>query len=65
MFLHECFCFKNNKFCGECNKVFLVGEFEEHLKTHIAKNDKPAQQKRSPHPYKKKKLLLTKIMSTL
>ena len=58
MFLHEAFCLKNNKFCGECNKVFLVGEFEEHLKTHNAKNAQPAQQKRSPPSLPEKKVII-------
>ena len=42
MFLHEGFCLRINKFCPECNKVFLVQEFEEHLKTH--------NEKKSPTP---------------
>ena len=46
MFLHEGFCLRNNKFCPECNKVFLVNEFEEHLKTH---NEKKVE-KRPPPP---------------
>ena len=45
MFLHEGFCLRNNKFCAECNKVFLVKEFEEHIKTH---NEKNVQRKLSP-----------------
>lgn len=39
--LHEAFCLKNNKFCGECGKIFLVNEFEEHLKTHNEKKQPP------------------------
>lgn len=36
--IHQGFCLRNNKYCPTCSKVFLVGEFEEHLKTHnIAK----------------------------
>jgi hypothetical protein len=46
MFLHEGFCLRNNKFCPQCVKVFLVQEFDEHLKTHNEK--KPYQEKRSP-----------------
>lgn len=55
MFLHEAFCLKNNKFCPECNKVFLSQEFEEHLKTH---NEKNKQKKSSPPkiPEKKNKI---------
>ena len=41
MFLHEGFCLKNNKLCPECNKVFLIKEFEEHFKTHNIKKEKP------------------------
>ena len=41
MFLHEGFCLRNNKLCPECDKVFLVQEYEEHLKTHSIK--KPSQ----------------------
>ena len=37
MFLHEGFCLRNNKLCPECDKVFLVQEYEEHLKTHNSK----------------------------
>ena len=53
MFLHEGFCLRNNKFCAECNKVFLAKEFEEHLKTH---NEKNIQRKRSPPPKPEKKI---------
>ena len=53
MFLHEGFCLRNNKFCAECNKVFLAKEFEEHLKTH---NEKNIQRKRSPPPVPEKKI---------
>ena len=28
MFLHEGFCLKNNKYCPECDKVFLIQEFD-------------------------------------
>ena len=38
MFLHEGFCLRNNKLCPECDKVFLVQEYDEHLKTHNSKN---------------------------
>ena len=41
MFLHEGFCLRNNKLCPECDKVFLVQEYEEHLKTHSIK--KPSE----------------------
>lgn len=34
IFLHEGFCLRNNKLCPECDKVFLIKEFEEHIKTH-------------------------------
>ena len=37
MFLHEGFCLRNNKLCPECDKVFLVQEYDEHLKTHNTK----------------------------
>ena len=37
MFLHEGFCLRNNKLCPECDKVFLVQEYVEHLKTHNTK----------------------------
>ena len=57
MFLHEGFCLRNNKFCAECGKIFLVKEFEEHLKTHNAKNSKPPEQKRSPPPIPEKKVM--------
>ena len=46
MFLHEGFCLRNNKFCAQCEKVFLVQEFEEHLKTHNEK--KPHIEKQTP-----------------
>ena len=55
MFLHEGFCLRNNKFCPECNKVFLVQEFEEHLKTHNEKKSPPPQAKRSPPKIPEKK----------
>lgn len=32
--IHQGFCLRNNKYCPTCSKVFLAGEFEEHLKTH-------------------------------
>ena len=38
MFLHEGFCLRNNKLCPECDKVFLVQEYDEHIKTHNSKN---------------------------
>ena len=34
IFLHEGFCLRNNKLCPECDKVFLIKEYEEHIKTH-------------------------------
>ena len=34
IFLHEGFCLRNNKLCPECDKVFLIQEYEEHLKSH-------------------------------
>jgi len=37
MFLHEGFCLRNNKLCPECDKFFLVQEYDEHLKTHNTK----------------------------
>ena len=37
MFLHEGFCLRNNKLCPECDKVFLIQEFNEHFKTHNSK----------------------------
>lgn len=37
IFLHEGFCLRNNKLCPECDKVFLVQEYEEHIKTHNSK----------------------------
>ena len=46
MFLHEGFCLRNNKLCPECDKVFLIQEYEEHLKTHNSKNI--SNQKKSP-----------------
>lgn len=32
--IHQGFCLRNNKYCPTCSKVFIAGEFEEHLKTH-------------------------------
>ncbi len=46
IFLHKGFCLRNNKLCPECNKVFLFQEYDEHLKTHNAKNI--SNQKKSP-----------------
>ena len=46
IFLHEGFCLRNNKLCPECDKVFLVQEYDEHIKTHNAKNI--SNQKKSP-----------------
>ena len=57
MFLHEGFCLRNNKLCPECNKVFLVKEFDEHLKTHNEKKVEP--EKRSPPPIVPDKKVLT------
>ena len=49
IFLHEGFCLRNNKLCPECDKVFLVQEFEEHFKTHnIKKPPEKIPQKISP-----------------
>ena len=49
IFLHEGFCLRNNKLCPECDKVFLVQEFEEHFKTHnIKKPPEKIAQKISP-----------------
>ena len=45
MFLHEGFCLRNNKLCPKCNKVFLIQEFDEHLKTHNQKPKPPIPQK--------------------
>ena len=62
MFLHEGFCLRNNKYCAECCKVFLVKEFEEHIKTH---NEKNTQRKRSPPPIPEKKILINKEKPSL
>ena len=49
IFLHEGFCLRNNKLCPECDKVFLVQEFDEHFKTHnIKKPPEKIPQKISP-----------------
>jgi len=40
IFLHEGFCLRNNKLCPECDKIFLIKEFEEHIKTHNANKEK-------------------------
>jgi hypothetical protein len=55
MFLHEGFCLRNNKLCPECNKVFLIQEFDEHLKTHNEKKE----EKRSPPPIIPEKKVIT------
>ena len=60
MILHEGFCLKSNKYCPECDKVFLIQEFEEHLKTHTVKKANPPQKKKNLQKSKKKKLLLIK-----
>jgi len=39
IFLHEGFCLRNNKLCPECDKVFLIKEYEEHIKTHNTKKN--------------------------
>ena len=54
MFLHEGFCLKNNKYCPECDKIFLIQEFEEHLKTHTVKKANPPQEKKPPKIQEKK-----------
>ena len=46
MFLHEGFCLRNNKLCPECDKVFLIQEYDEHLTTHNSK--KVPKEKTSP-----------------
>jgi len=38
--LHQSFCLRNNKYCPTCSKVFLISEFDEHLKTHNPENKK-------------------------
>lgn len=48
MFLHEGFCLRNNKFCPQCEKVFLVSEYEEHIKTHNASNSPQQESKPAP-----------------
>lgn len=58
MFLHEGFCLRNNKYCAECDKIFLIQEFEEHLKTHNAKKANPPQEKRQPPKIPEKKVLI-------
>ena len=52
MFLHEGFCLRNNKLCPECDKVFLVQEYDEHLKTHNSKNI-PQEKKSSISEHRK------------
>ena len=42
--LHQGFCLKNNKYCPTCSKVFLVGEFDEHMKTHVSEKKIPQKQ---------------------
>lgn len=42
--LHEAFCLRNNKFCGECEKVVLASEFEEHIKCHNSAYGKALKQ---------------------
>ena len=51
MFLHEGFCLRNNKLCPECDKVFLVQEYEEHLKTH--NSQKPPEKKSAISEHRK------------
>ena len=65
MFLHEGFCLRNNKFCPECNKVFLVQEFEEHLKTHNEKKSPPPQEKLPPPKIPEKKDAINKDKPSL
>lgn len=65
MFLHEGFCLRNNKFCAECNKIFLVQEFEEHLKTHNEKKSPPHQEKRSPSNISEKKVSINQNKPSL
>ena len=38
--LHQGFCLRNNKYCPTCSKVYLISEFDEHLKTHNPENKK-------------------------
>lgn len=59
MFLHEGFCLRNNKFCAECGKIFLVQEFDEHIKTHNEKKISSHPEKRpSPPKIPKKEVLI-------
>ena len=65
MFLHEGFCLKNNKYCPECDKIFLIQEFEEHLKTHTVKKANPPQEKKPPKIQEKKVIINQKEKSAI
>ena len=65
MFLHEGFCLKNNKYCPECDKIFLIQEFEEHLKTHTVKKANPPQEKKPPKIQEKKVIINQKETSAI